>query len=208
MKATHTQNRVIIAAILVGLSFNVIATQVECPLVQVQKTSERILTILNDAALKGETNKAERERLICQELRERFDWRAISRGCLGHHWTQLSTDQRTEFQNLFERFLERTYLDRIEPYYTDLDKVTYQGEKIIGSYASVKCSIVTRQKIDHPVEYRLEKSPTNDWRVYDIVIEGVSLVGNYRTQFNEIITRSSYQALLNDILLKIEARAN
>ena len=189
-----------------GLTIAAAAAQADHPIDQVKYTAEKILAVLNDSNLKGEDRKAERNRLIRQELDQRFDWQAICRGCLGHHWTKLSADQRKEFMDLFERFLERTYLDRIEPYYNDLEKIEYQGEKIIDTYASVKSLITTKQKVEHPVEYRLERSGSNGWRVYDIVIEGVSLVSNYRTQFNDIILKSSYQALLNDLRAKVEAK--
>jgi phospholipid transport system substrate-binding protein len=185
-----------------GLLLTATAAAADRPTDQVKSTADHIIAILNDPKLKGEANKSERRRLIRQELDQRFDWSAICRGCLGHHWTKLSREQRAEFMDLFERFLERTYLDRIEPYYNDLDKIEYQGEKVIDTYASVKSTITTKEKVDHPVEYRLEHTPAHGWRVYDIVIEGVSLVGNYRTQFNEIITKSSYEALINDLRSK------
>jgi phospholipid transport system substrate-binding protein len=180
------------------------AAPADRPTEQVKSTADRIVATLRDPTLQGPANKAERRRLIRRELDERFDWSAICRGCLGHHWTKISRDQRSEFIDLFQSFLERTYLDRIEPYYDDLEKIEYRGEKIIDNYASVKSVITTKQKIDHPVEYRLERSSTAGWRVYDIVIEGVSLVSNYRTQFDEIITKSSYQDLINDLRAKIQ----
>ena len=94
---------------------------------------------------------------------------------------------------------------KIEPYYQELEKINYQSEKILDTFASVKTVIVTRQKVEHPVEYRLEQSQTG-WRIYDIVIEGVSLVKNYRTQFDEIITKSSYEALLKELRSKAEPK--
>jgi phospholipid transport system substrate-binding protein len=181
------------------------AASVDRPTDQVKRTADKIIAILNDASLQGPDHKAERRRLILQELDQRFDWSAICRGCLGRHWAKLSTDQRREFVDLFKHFLERTYLDRIEPYYNDLEKIEYQGEKVIDAYASVKSVVSTKQKVDHPVEYRLERS-SEGWRVYDIVIEGVSLVNNYRTQFDEIINKSSYQGLINDLRSKTESK--
>jgi phospholipid transport system substrate-binding protein len=173
------------------------------PIDDVKNTADKIISILNDPKLQGPEHRTERHQLIGQELDRRFDWTAISRGCLGHQWTKLSRPERSEFTDLFKQFLERTYLDRIEPYYNRLEKIDYQGQKIIDQYASVKTVLTTKEKVDHPVEYRLERSANGDWRVYDILIEGVSLVSNYRSQFNEIITRSSFQALVNDLKSKI-----
>ena len=83
-----------------------------------------------------------------------------------------------------------------------MDRIGYQGERIADqNYASVKTVVITKQKIEHPVEYRLEKA-ADRWRVYDVVIEGVSLVKNYRTQFDEIIAKSSYEGLLSDLRAK------
>lgn len=179
------------------------------PLDQVRNTADKVIAILTDPNLQGDAKRTERHRLLRQELEERFDWTTICRSCLGRHWSSLTRDQQREFMELFKQFLERTYLDRIEPYYNELDHIDYQGERILDSdYASVKTLVVTKQKIDHPVEYRLQKASSGNWRVYDVVIEGVSLVRNYRTQFDEIITKSSYQGLVNDLKAKTSASAH
>ncbi len=184
--------------------FNVTAgVQAARAIDQVKATADRVIALLNDPALQGDDKKAERHRLIRQELDARFDWPEIARGCLGRHWSKRNNDERKEFMALFSEFLERTYLDRIEPYYADLEKLDFLGEKIIDNYASVKTVISTKKKIDHPVEYRLQKTG-DEWRVYDVVIEGVSLVKNYRVQFDEIIAKSSYESLIKDIKSKIQ----
>jgi len=171
---------------------------------QVRATADKFIAFLNDPKLAGDAQRAERRRLIRNELEQRFDWPTICRSCLGRHWSTLTEPEKRDFMDLFKQFLERTYLDRIEPYYNELDRIQYQGERIAEKkYASVKTLVVTKQKIEHPVEYRLEKSNAGDWRVYDVVIEGVSLVKNYRTQFDEIITRSSVQSLLNDLRTRV-----
>jgi phospholipid transport system substrate-binding protein len=174
------------------------------PLDLVRATADKIISILNDPSLQGEPKRAERHRLLRQELEQRFDWPTICRSCLARHWSKLTAAQQKEFTDLFKDFLERTYLDRIEPYYNELDRIDYEGERILEvRYASVRTVVVTKQKIEHPVEYRLEKKATGDWLVYDVVIEGVSLVKNYRTQFDEIIAKSSYQGLIDDLKAKI-----
>jgi len=84
-----------------------------------------------------------------------------------------------------------------------LEKVDYQGEKIIDNYASVKLVLTTKAKIEHPIEYRMERSPAgDDWKIYDVVIEGVSLVKNYRDQFDAVIASSSYAGLIKEIQSK------
>ncbi len=189
---------------ILGLALLGAAVAPDRPLSQVRSTADKIIGILNDPALQKEEKRSERHRLIRKELEERFDWATICRSCLGRYWTKLSPKERDEFVELFKQFLERTYLDRIEPYYNQLDTIEYQGERILeGNFASVKTIVRTKQKIDHPVEYRLEKAASGAWRVYDVIIEGVSFVKNYRTQFEEILNRSTYQALVDDLKSKV-----
>ena len=190
--------------LILSLLINVArAAAPERPGEQVRATTDKIIAILKRPDLQGEAKRAERHRLIREEIETRFDWDKIARSCLGRHWPKLSKQQQAEFMDAFKQFLEHTYLDRIEPYYDQLERIDYQGERIAENiYASVRTSVVTKQKIDHPVEYRLEKSQGGLWRVYDVVIEGVSLVKNYRTQFDEIMTRSSFDGLLSELKSK------
>ena len=104
---------------------------------------------------------------------------------------------------LFSEFLKDTYSDKIATYYGDLDKIDYQGEKILDDYASVKLVLITKARVEHPVEYRMEKT-NNDWKVYDVVIEGVSMIRNYRDQFDSIIAKSSYEGLIKEIKSKLQ----
>jgi phospholipid transport system substrate-binding protein len=197
------------SALLVLSLFLVAAAPSDRPLAQVRSTADKIISILNDPSLRGESKRTERHRLIRQEIEERFDWNTICRSSLGRHWSKLTPAQRSEFIELFKQFLERTYLDRIEPYYTQLDRIDYQGERVLeGNYASVKTVVSTKQNLNHPVEYRLERNSSGAWRVYDVIIEGVSLVKNYRTQFDEVISRSSYEALVNDLKTKAATGQN
>jgi phospholipid transport system substrate-binding protein len=83
--------------------------------------------------------------------------------------------------------------------------VDYQGEKILDDYASVKIALKTKDGIDHPVEYRMQSS-SSGWRVYDVVVEGVSLVKNYRDQFDAIINKSSYDGLIKEIRSKLQEK--
>jgi len=140
-------------------------------------------------------------------METRFAWDESARACLGRHWTKRTPAEQAEFVKIFSQFLKETYSDKIATYYNDLDKIDYQSEKIIDAdYASVKLVLTTKAKVDHPVEYRMEKSSASaDWKVYDVVIEGVSLVKNYRDQFDAIIAKSSYEGLLKEIKEKQQA---
>ncbi len=178
------------------------------PMDGIKGTTDHILAILRNEALTGEDHRGERHRLIRAELDARFDWRAVARGCLGRQWLKRSPTEQQEFVTIFGQFLELTYIDRFETYCSDLEQIDYLGQRVIENFASVKLVLTTKEEIKHPLEYRLEKvGQSDDWRIYDVLIEGVSLVKNYRDQFDEIIAKSSYEKLLETIKLKLESTA-
>jgi phospholipid transport system substrate-binding protein len=178
------------------------AVRADSPMAEVKATTENILVLLKDPNLQGESKKAERQQLVRAQMEKRFAWDQSARACLGRHWTRRTPEEKTEFTKLFSDFLKETYSDKIATYYNDLDKINYQGEKLIDDYAQVKLVLTTKAKIDHPVEYRMQKNASGDWKVYDVVIEGISLVKNYRDQFDAIIAKSSYEELIQEIKAK------
>ena len=185
----------IAAAILLGI---LPAAQANTPLSEVKSTTERVLQLLKEPSLQGDTRKEERRKVVRAEMETRFAWEDSARACLGRHWLKRTPAEKAEFVKLFSEFLKDTYSDKVATYYGDLDKVDYQGEKIQADYASVKLVLTTKAKVDHPLEYRMEKAG-DDWKVYDVVIEGVSMVKNYRDQFDAIIAKSSYEELIKEI---------
>ena len=153
--------------------------------------------------LQGEEHRAERHRLIREELEARFDWATICRSCLAQHWSKITKQQQQVFSDEFKNFLEHTYLDRIEPYYNQLDKIVYRasrGGEQLRFRQDADCR--RRKRLNIPSSPRLEKSPTAGWRVYDVVIEGVSLVEDTRTQFDEILNRTPFDGLINELKAK------
>jgi phospholipid transport system substrate-binding protein len=173
------------------------------PTDQVQQTTDKILSIVSDPALKAASKAEERRKRIRSAVDERFDWEEMARRSLARHWAQRTDEEKKEFIRLFGELLEQTYLDKVEGY--SGEKVQYEGEAIDGDYAVVKVKIITKKNVDIPVEYRLKKKG-NDWLVYDISIEGVSLVNNYRTQFNSILSGSSYGELVKRLKAKVTQR--
>jgi phospholipid transport system substrate-binding protein len=170
------------------------------PTEKIKQTTDKILKIVTDPALKNPSREPERRRLIRKAVDERFDWEEMARRSLARYWDQRTDQEKKEFVRLFGELLERTYLNKVEGY--SGEKVQYEGETLESEYAVVKVKIVTRKNVDIPVDYRLHKKE-NDWFVYDISIEGVSLVNNYRTQFSSIITQSSYENLLKKLKEKV-----
>jgi phospholipid transport system substrate-binding protein len=120
----------------------------------------------------------------------------MSRRSLGRHWAQRSEQEKKEFVRLFGQLLERTYIDKVEGY--SGEKVNYLGERVDGDYAEVEVKIVTKKNTEIMVLYKL-RTRDQKWWVYDMVIEGVSLVNNYRTQFTDILAKSSFEGLMKKL---------
>ncbi|HXH85092.1 MAG TPA: ABC transporter substrate-binding protein [Candidatus Tectomicrobia bacterium] len=169
------------------------------PTEQLRAQVERVLKVLEDPALAGEAKAADRRAAVRQIANEIFDFAETARRSLGRHWQARSPAEREEFIGLFTDLLERSYLSRIELY--SGERVAYTGETVEGDQARVQSRIVTRQGSEIPLEYRMHRKGDR-WLVYDVVIEGVSLVSNYRTQFNKIIQTSSYQELVKKMKSK------
>ncbi|MCL6640021.1 MAG: ABC transporter substrate-binding protein [Candidatus Rokubacteria bacterium] len=140
-----------------------------------------------------ESDRSHARQSIEQVAEETFDFTEMARRALGPHWRERSPEERTEFTRLFREVLEDAYVGRIERY--EGEKIVFAGESVDGPQATVKSRVITRTGTEIPVDYRLHRVDGR-WRVYDVVIEGVSLVANYRTQFNRIIQSGSYQDLV------------
>ena len=171
------------------------------PTEDVRKTTDRLLAIVSDPAMKSADMAAERAKRIRKTVDERFDWKEMSKRTLARHWKKRTQREKEEFIDLFGKLLERTYLDKVEGY--SGEKVLYVGERVDGNYGIVVVKIVTRKDTEILVKYKL-KNKGGEWLVYDISIEGVSLVNNYRKQFNSIMTRSSYEDLIKKLRRKVE----
>ena len=197
--------RIFLISIMVGLPMWAGPIWAGEPLEDIRNTTEQILQILGDASLQGKENAKERRRRVREVVDERFDWEAISRSSLTTTWRELSREQQAEFTRLFGMLLERTYMERLESYTGE--KVLYLDEERDGPRARVRVRIVTKKNQEIPVEYRV-KERNGTWMVYDILIEGVSMVRNYRVQFSEILMKSSYADLLERLKAKVEGEGS
>lgn len=168
---------------------------------QVKGTVDQVLKILTDPALKGERKAKERRAKLRKTVLERFDFSEMSKRSMGRHWSERTPEERTEFVGLFTDLLERAYVDRVEGYTGE--QILYLEETTDGNYSEVRTKIVTKRNQEIPIAYRLQQTDSK-WSVYDIVVEGVSLVNNYRTQFSKIIRTSSYQELVKKMQAKVE----
>ncbi len=168
----------------------------------VQTTTERVMEILGDESLKGEIHRDKRKEMVSKAVKERFDWEAIARSSLATHWRDLDRAQQEEFTELFGKLMERTYLEYLDEYSGE-EEIIYMAEEMEGPRARVTGKFITRKKQEIPVEYRMRER-NGEWLINDVLVEGVSLVRNYRVQFNDIVSRSSYQELVRRIKEKME----
>ncbi len=190
------------ALLMVGLTGPVMAGE---PQDRVKQTITEVLAILQDEALQTPEQTEARRAKIRRVVNQRFGFAEMGKRALGRHWRKLKPDQRKEFIPLFSDLLERSYISKIEAAVTAEEiNVLYTKETIDeDGYALVRTEIENPRDLNFEVDYRLLKRD-NNWEAYAIVIEGVSLVNNYRTQFNKIIRQESYEALVKKLKLKIE----
>jgi len=132
--------------------------------------------------------EAERRKLIRAAADQIVDWNEMAKRALGRYWRGRTDEEKREFIYLFGRLLEKTYLEKVKGY--SGEKVIYLGDRVEGGYALGKAKIITKQDKEIKVLYRMKKVQ-GKWMVYDVSVEGVSLINNYRTQFNSILARSS-----------------
>jgi phospholipid transport system substrate-binding protein len=167
------------------------------PTDQLKASVEQVIKVLDDPALKADPPK---RRVAVREVASRtFDFGEAAKRSLGRHWQNLSETDRQEFTGLFTDLLERGYVARIEEY--SGEKIAYTGDTADGATATVKTRFTTKKGTDIPVDYRMLKKGDR-WLVYDVSVEGLSLIGNYRGQFNKIIETSSFQ----DLVKRMKAR--
>jgi phospholipid transport system substrate-binding protein len=157
---------------------------------------ERALNALNDPSSQGEARRQKVKRIVDPY----FDYQEMAKRSLGPTWGKISAGQRQEFVALFSQLLEASYSDKIEKYAQRV-KIDYTGEILEGEYAEVR-TVVVKANDRIPLNYRLINEG-GTWKVYDVIIEGVSLVSNYRSQFSKIIHESSYAELVKRLKTKV-----
>ncbi len=197
MEATPFSNRWILLILFLAIAAPAWAGE---PTDQVKQTTDKILAVLSDPGMRSPSKSEEKKKRISQIADDRFDWEEIARRTLARHWAQRTPDERKEYAGLFRELMERTYLDKVDLY--SGETVRYEGDKIEGDYAVVNVRVLTSTQKEIRMEYRVTKKG-NQWLIYDVVVEGVSLVGNYRSQINSILVKSSFQELVKTLKAKL-----
>ncbi len=173
------------------------------PVVFMKDAVDEIISILQDEKLSAPTRKAERKKRVVTIVEKKFDFRDMSRRALAKHWQERSPEEQDRFVSLFKTLLENTYIAKIE---------TYSGEKVVFKKAAVQgnkaivYSDLIRKNVETPVNYKL-KNNDDRWLVYDVEVEGVSLVNNYRTQFASILSKENFAGLVTRLEEKVSKGA-
>ncbi len=162
---------------------------------------DRVIATLDNPALRGPSKTQERRQTIRSITDGVFDWTEMSRRALGRHWAPRTPAEQQEFTALFRDLIERAYVSKIERY--NGEPIAFVGESIDGNQATVRTRITTKQNQEVPIDYRMNRQGDR-WLIYDVLVENISLVGNYRTQFDGIIKTSSYEELVK----RLKARAS
>jgi phospholipid transport system substrate-binding protein len=171
------------------------------PTDQIRGTIDRAIEILKDPMLSAKEKREERRELLKKEIEPVFGFEEMAKRSLGPNWRDRTPGERDRFVSLFRELLENSYLGKIESYQGEV--IRYGTETVDGPYAQVKTLVITGKGQEIPVEYRM-LAEKGRYRIYDVVIEGISLVNNYRSQFNSILQKSSFADLLDKLRASIK----
>ena len=169
-----------------------VASPVTGPREAVESAIIQVLSVIQDGEVNGKA-VADRPAEVRRIARELFDYDEMTRRTLSRHWSQRTGDEQAEFVALFSDLLERSYVSRIEAYAGE--KIAFVGESIDGGFATVRSKVVTQRRTETVLDYRMHVRDGR-WRVYDVLIDGVSFVSTYRGQFDRVIQAESYGSLV------------
>lgn len=195
--------------IALGIALPVMCQGISCaaaatdPVVFVKEAVDEIISILQDEKLAAPTRKAERKQRVVTIVEKKFDFREMSMRALAKHWQERSPEEQDRFVSLFKTLLENTYIAKIETY--SGEKVVFKKTAVQGNKAIVYSDLV-RKNVETPVNYKL-KNNDDRWMVYDVEVEGVSLVNNYRTQFASILSKENFAGLIAKLEEKVSKGA-
>ncbi len=168
---------------------------------RVRQTVDAVSAVVNDPQLQAPSKEHDRRERVVKVMHESFDFGTMARESLGPHWADLAPEQRDRFVGLFAQLFERSY-DRLVLRFLGGSTTTYGAESVDAERAVVKTTLVRKGGDELPVDYRLT-ADGGVWKISDVVVDGVSLAGNFRAQFHKTIQGSSYDALVQRIETKL-----
>jgi phospholipid transport system substrate-binding protein len=187
------QLRVVSTVVLVLTLSAVTGAWAGAPTDQLRDGVGRVFKILRDPDMAGNTNATQRRKAILTAASTIFDFDEMAKRSLGQHWTERTPAERTEFTALFTDLLQHSYISKVDQH--GPATIVFGDERVEGEYAAVRSSIPLSSGGQMPLEYRMHQANAR-WQVYDISMDGISLLSNYRAQFNKVIRVDSYATLV------------
>ena len=172
---------------------------------RIKAATDKLLEIVTNHDLDPPEMAENRARMIRETVDTVFDWGAFSQRAMGKHWRKLSKEQKDEFIKLFGHLIERTYMDKTRQY--SGQQLSFIKEENDEKYGTVDAEVIIKNEANISIQFRVFKKDET-WFVYDVYVEGVSFVNNYRDQFNEIMTKSGYGELVNRLKAKLNENNN
>ena len=191
---TRHQARLIATATLLLALSSVVSVWAGPPTDQLREGVDGVVRILRDPALAGEQRGDQRRAAIGRAASEIFDFGEMARRSLGPHWEKRTPAERMEFARLFTELIQRSYIAKVDQH-GSAARVTFLGDTVDEDYAVVRTTIPLSNGSIMPLDYRMH-SAGGRWQVYDLSMDGISLLANYRAQFNKIIRTSSFEELV------------
>jgi len=201
MSPLNNPMKLLITLLLAAATLTASDARAGLPTDQIKATVDKALVVLKDPRLRPPAKLTERREQLKRVLFSRFNFAEMAKRSLGPNWPRRTPQEQEEFVRLFTEVLERAYAEIIETYLNE--KIVYLNEKIDAGYADVNSKVVTTTGEEYSINYRAQLVG-NEWKVYDVVAENISLVNNYRSQFNRVIAKSSYEELVRRLKDKNE----
>ncbi|MGC8719761.1 MAG: MlaC/ttg2D family ABC transporter substrate-binding protein [Thermodesulforhabdaceae bacterium] len=173
----------------------------DSPTLVIKSMIKEVFDILNRSCSQGHSIRAHRNELF--DVASRYvDLDEVAPRVVGPSWREQSREAQEEFKKLFREMVFMNYSDRLERFACEEERVSYEGEEVQGNIARVRTRIESPRQGEAVIEYRLKKKPTG-WKIYDVVVEGISMVQNYRSQFSEILQKQSFAQMLDILRNKV-----
>ncbi len=169
---------------------------------RLKSTIDKVLEVISDPSNKGSKNTRKRRGLIRKILDESFDYKEMGKRSLGRRWKKLSDSEKKEFIDTFSVLLKTSYIKKIEGYKDE--KIEYISETLKDDQYAICKTVIHTATNDIVINYKMTKKTSPSWKAYDVVIEGVSLVSNYRTQFKKLIRSRGYEKMIENMKAKID----
>ena len=179
------------------------ASAAQGPMDELQKSVDEVLKILQSEELQGPDKKEERHQRVLNVVENMFDFRKMARSSLGQSWNDLTPDEQDRFVELFTSLVEQRYIGKIDSY--ENQKIAYNKQLVKGDRAMIYTDIIDKD-LEIPIIYRLQKQ-NGKWLIYDLKIENVSLISNYRREFDSIMVKEQFEGLVAKITEQLEKSA-